>query len=70
MIPVENYPNLYRDEKTGAIINTDSSAYSNYIKLKNAKLAEKDEIAKLKTDVEEIKTLLQQLVLNNQKELQ
>ena len=31
MIPVEGHKNLFRDEKTGAIINMDSAGYSNYM---------------------------------------
>ena len=31
MIPVEGHKNLFRDEKTGAIINTDDRGYSNYM---------------------------------------
>ena len=31
MIPVEGFGNLYRDENTNAIINTDKIAYDNYI---------------------------------------
>ena len=30
MIPVEGHKNLFRDEKTGAINNTDDRGYSNY----------------------------------------
>ena len=31
MIPVEGHKNLFRDEKTNAIINTDKIGYENYI---------------------------------------
>ena len=31
MIPVEGHKNLFRDEKTGAIINTDTAGYRNYM---------------------------------------
>ena len=41
MIQVEGHPNLYRDEKTGAIINNDSSGYSAYMKQKSKKELEK-----------------------------
>ena len=30
MILVEGHPNLYRDEKTGAIINYDQQGYNQY----------------------------------------
>ena len=38
MIPVEGHKHLYRDEKSGAIINTDSHGYSQYKKSKKLKL--------------------------------
>ena len=31
MIPVEGHNNLFRDEKTGAIINLDTSGYNHYM---------------------------------------
>ena len=31
MIPVEGHKNLFRDEKTGAIVNMDKTGYSNYM---------------------------------------
>ena len=30
LIPVEGEPSLFRDKNTGAIINTDSSGYTQY----------------------------------------
>ena len=41
MIPVEGHKNLYRDEKSGAIINTDSHGYSQYKKIKKIKINSK-----------------------------
>ena len=32
MIPVEGHKNLFRDEKSGAIVNTDTFGYSEYKK--------------------------------------
>ena len=32
MIKVEGHPHLYRDEKTGAIINCDDIGYEQYVK--------------------------------------
>ena len=61
MIPVEGHKNLYRDEKSGAIINTDSHGFSQYKKSKNIKLTQRQEIDKMKDDIEEIKYLLQQI---------
>ena len=62
MIRVEGHKNLYRDEKSGAIINTDSHGYSQYKKSKNIKLSQKEEIDSMKKDIEEIKNLLRLIV--------
>ena len=62
MIRVEGHKNLYRDEKSGAIINTDSHGYSQYKKSRNIKLTQKDEIDSMKKDIEEIKNLLKLIV--------
>ena len=61
MIRVEGHKNLYRDEKSGAIINTDSHGFSQYKKSKNIKLTQRQEIDKMKDDIEEIKYLLKQI---------
>ena len=58
MIRVEGHKNLYRDENSGAIINTDSHGYSQYKKSKNIRLTQKEEIDDMKKDIEEIKNLL------------
>ena len=58
MIRVEGHKNLYRDENSGAIINTDSHGYSQYKKSKNIRLTQKEEIDSMKKDIEEIKNLL------------
>ena len=62
MIRVEGHKNLYRDEKSWAIINTDSHGYSQYKKSRNIKLTQKDEIDSMKKDIEEIKNLLRMIV--------
>jgi len=62
MIPVEGHKHLYRDEKSGAIINTDSLGYSQYKKNRNQRKSQKDEIDSMKKDIEEIKDLLRMIV--------
>ena len=57
-IPVEGHKHLYRDDKSGAIINYDTQGYQQYIKLKNKKNEEKEEIKRLRSDIDEIKSLL------------
>tara|TARA_Y100000766_G_scaffold250752_1_gene233959 strand:- start:728 stop:931 length:204 start_codon:yes stop_codon:yes gene_type:complete len=61
MIPVEGHKNLFRDEKSGAIIDMDNRGYSSYMSSKNRKLDEKAELDEMKKDIDEIKTLLKQL---------
>ena len=62
MIRVEGHKNLYRDENSGAIINTDSHGYSQYKKSRNIRLTQKEEIDGMKKDIEEIKNLLRLIV--------
>ena len=64
-IPVEGHPNLYRDSKTNAIINTDKTAYNSYLKSLSNKEKEKKEIEEMKNELSEIKTLLYQLLEKN-----
>lgn len=65
LIPVEGSTNLYRDKTTGAIINCDNNGYQQYIKLKNNKKREKEEFEKMKSDIDEIKSLLKQFLESN-----
>jgi hypothetical protein len=58
MIKVEGYSNLYRDEKTGAIVNCDSTTYNQYVNSLNIQEAKKEELDNLKKDIQEIKSLL------------
>jgi len=61
MIPVEGHKHLFRDEKSGAIINTDSHGFSQYKKSKNIRLTQKEEIDNMKRDIEELKDLLKKI---------
>ena len=65
MIKVEGHPNLYRDPKTGAIINCDDHGYSQYVKSVETRQKQKDEIQNMKNDIDEIKSLLKILVEGN-----
>jgi SPX domain protein involved in polyphosphate accumulation len=62
MLRVEGHTDLYRDEKSGAIINCDKSGYEQYIKMRDEKRKQKDEIQQLKNDVSEIKSLLREIL--------
>ena len=60
MIPVEGHKHLYREE-SGAIVNTDTNGYANYMKAKNIKNSymlddisdSSDEIQNIGSDIEE-----------------
>ena len=67
MIPVEGHSNLYRDEKTGAIINYDSVGYDQYLNSINNRLSQKKEIEKLREEISEIKNLLKEIVNETRK---
>ncbi len=62
LIMVEGHPNLFRDQKTGAIVNCDSVAYKQYLNSVSNRMNTKKEIQNLKSDVEEIKSLLKELL--------
>ncbi len=62
MIPVEGHPNLYRDEKTGAIINCDNQAYNQYMNAMSSRKVQREEINQIKRDIDEIKTLLKEIL--------
>tara|TARA_B100000214_G_scaffold137346_1_gene97951 strand:+ start:435 stop:635 length:201 start_codon:yes stop_codon:yes gene_type:complete len=62
MIPVEGHKNLFRDEDSGAIINHDNQGYRQYLQLRNKKLTEEEEIKRLRSDIDEIKSLLHEVL--------
>ena len=62
MIPVKGFPNLYRDENSGAIINVDNHSYNQYMNAKNNRDMQKYEIEQMKKDIDEIKSLLREIV--------
>lgn len=62
MIKIEGYKNLFRDEDTGAIINYDNFEYEQYIKTKNERKSQKEDIKKLKDDVNYLKCLLEEFI--------
>jgi|TARA_Y100000817_G_scaffold298212_1_gene275208 predicted transcriptional regulator len=64
LIRVENERNLYRDAKSGAIVNTDTFGYSQYISEKERRILEKKELEDVKNELSEIKKLLSELTKN------
>jgi hypothetical protein len=64
MIKVEGHSNLYRDDKSGAIVNCDNQGYDQYVRsLEYAKRKDK-EIENLRKDIDDIKASLALLVNN------
>ena len=61
MIPVEGHKNLFRDEKTGAIINTDTSGYNNYMSDKRRNSDKQAELDTMKEELETLKLMLKEL---------
>ena len=59
---VQGHDGLVRDMNTGAIINTDSSGYAQYKKMKQRRQTEREELDTLKKDIDEIKSLLKELL--------
>jgi|TARA_B100001094_G_scaffold331683_1_gene400863 hypothetical protein len=57
-VKVKDSNSLYRDEDSGAILNCNDTAYNNYLKLKERKLVEAEEMDKLKDDVDELKDMM------------
>ena len=71
-IKVEGNDNLVRDRNTNQIINTNESEYQQYIARRKRKKVEKEkalsieeDLANLKSEMSEIKSLLKELVNGN-----
>ena len=71
-IPVEGNSDLVRDPDTNQIINTNTTAYEQYINRRKQRKLEKEksltvesDLASLKSEMSEIKSLLKELVNGN-----
>jgi hypothetical protein len=62
MIRVEGHQNLYRDERSGAIVNCDSVAYNQYLNSLSIRDSQKKELDEMRKDIDEIKFLLKELL--------
>jgi hypothetical protein len=62
MIRVKGHQNLYRDENSGAIVNCDSVSYNKYLNTVHNKESQRKELDQIKQDINEIKTLLRELI--------
>ena len=71
-VKVKDHQNLIRDPTSNGIMNTNRSEYDEYIarrdaaeKSKNAELTMKEDLDNLKGEINEIKSLLKELVHGN-----
>ena len=61
MIPVEGHKNLFRDENTNAIINTDTIGYENYMRMRRRNDNKQAEMDAMKKELETLKSMLNEL---------
>lgn len=64
LIPVKDHPDLARDAETGMIVNINKDKHRQHLENVERIKKEKEEIESLKTDVQQIKMMLQQLLEN------
>ena len=60
-VKVQNFKGLERDKKTGAILNTDKTAYDRYVREKTHRLLQKEELDNMRNEI----ALLKELLLKN-----
>ena len=58
---VEGHKHLFRED-SGAIVNTDTAEYLQYVKLRAEKKKQREEIDQIKEDISEIKFLLMEII--------
>ena len=61
MLPVEGHKNLFRDQDSNAIINTDNAAYNDYMNTRRINSDKKAELDAMKDEIETLKSLLNDL---------
>ena len=61
MLPVEGHKNLFRDENTNAIINSDEVAYNDYMNNRRINSDKQAEINDMKEEIETLKSMLNEL---------
>lgn len=61
MIRVDGHKHLFRED-SGAIVNTDTNQYNQYVKMRFERRKQKEEIEVLKNDISEIKSLLMEII--------
>ena len=61
MLPVEGHKNLFRDEKTNAIINSDETAYNDYMNNRRINSDKQAELDAMRNEIDTLKIMLNEL---------
>ena len=61
MLPVEGHKNLFRDENTNAIINSDEASYNDYMNNRRINSDKQSELDAMKEELETLKSMLNDL---------
>ena len=61
-VSIQNRPGLQRDMSSGAVINTDNTAYQKALNAKLAAEKKEEELQSIKDDVQELKDLMNQII--------
>ena len=61
MLPVEGHKNLFRDENTNAIINSDLASYNDYMNNRRRNSDKHAEMDAMKEELETLKLMLKEL---------
>lgn len=64
LIPVDGHPNLARDPNTGIILNINKGKAEQYRQMREKRRAERQEVESLKSEVQDLKLMLQKLLEN------
>ena len=61
MKKVKDHKHLYRTD-AGAIVNTDTAGYNEYVKMRSNRDRQKQELDEMRKDIDEIKSLLTEFI--------
>ena len=61
MLPVEGHKNLFRDENTNAIINSDEASYNDYMNNRRINSDKQSELDAMKEELKTLKSMLNEL---------
>lgn len=64
LVPVEGHPNLVRDMQTGLICDINKGKAEKYRQMREKRISEREEVNALKSEVQELKMMLQKLLEN------